>query len=238
MAKENSVYYWLKLKEDFFQSKELKIIRKMPSGSEIIIVLLKLQLHSLRKNGIIEIDGICETHEEEIAVILDEDLKLVQMALATLERFSLIDGIGNDLEITNFSELIGKETASTIRSRKSRAKKNNNPSQELIECEILDEIPIEKPKKQTKRFTKPTVQEIREYVDELAGSIDAERFYDHYESNGWRVGGKSPMKNWKATVRNWEKNNKERSQQNNNNNNNNRFGDNVFAEMLEGNYVE
>ena len=33
--------------------------------------------------------------------------------------------------------------------------------------------------------------------------IEARKFFNHFESNGWRVGGKSPMKNWHAAARNW-----------------------------------
>lgn len=33
--------------------------------------------------------------------------------------------------------------------------------------------------------------------------IEAETFFDHFESNGWKVGGKAPMKNWQAAARNW-----------------------------------
>lgn len=54
----------------------------------------------------------------------------------------------------------------------------------------------------TKRFKKPTLEEIKQYCDEKHCAIDTQRFYDYYESNGWKV-GKNPMKDWKATVRNW-----------------------------------
>lgn len=54
------------------------------------------------------------------------------------------------------------------------------------------------------RFQKPTVEEVREYCKERKNSVSAEKFYDFYESKGWLV-GKSPMKNWKAAVRTWEK---------------------------------
>lgn len=66
----------------------------------------------------------------------------------------------------------------------------------------------EKPKRarSPEKFQKPTVEEIRAYCTERENSVDAERFHDHYESNGWRVGGKSPMKCWKAAVRTWERN--------------------------------
>lgn len=125
MSIKNKVYYWFKLKEDFFYSKELKIIRKMPSGAEIIIVLLKMQLLSLAKGGIIEIDNLCDTVEEELSILIDEDEKIIKLALITLNKFSLIYGIdGKDIQMLMHEDLVGKETDSTIRSRKSRALKN------------------------------------------------------------------------------------------------------------------
>ena len=55
----------------------------------------------------------------------------------------------------------------------------------------------------TKKFKKPTLEEVQAYCKERKSSISAEYFYDYYESNGWKV-GKNPMKDWKATVRRWE----------------------------------
>lgn len=63
------------------------------------------------------------------------------------------------------------------------------------------------PSPKRKVFKKPTVDEIRAYCAERHNSVDAEYFYDHYEANGWKIGGKSPMKDWRAAVRTWEKNN-------------------------------
>ncbi len=58
------------------------------------------------------------------------------------------------------------------------------------------------------RFVKPTVEDIRAYCLERRNSVDPQTFYDFYESKGWMV-GKSPMKDWKATVRTWESRRKE-----------------------------
>ena len=55
----------------------------------------------------------------------------------------------------------------------------------------------------SKKFKKPTLEEVQAYCKERKSSISAEYFYDYYESNGWKV-GKNPMKDWKATVRRWE----------------------------------
>ena len=56
----------------------------------------------------------------------------------------------------------------------------------------------------TKRFKKPTIEEIKAYCDERKNGINAEYFYDYYESKGWQI-GKNPMKDWQAAVRTWER---------------------------------
>lgn len=61
------------------------------------------------------------------------------------------------------------------------------------------------PKPAEKRFTPPTVDEVRAYCQERRNNVDAQRFVDYYTSNGWMV-GKTKMKDWKAAVRTWERN--------------------------------
>jgi len=53
-----------------------------------------------------------------------------------------------------------------------------------------------------KRFTKPTLQELSDYISEKKLNVDPQQFMDYYDSNGWKV-GRNPMKDWKATVRRW-----------------------------------
>lgn len=54
------------------------------------------------------------------------------------------------------------------------------------------------------RFKRPSIEEINEYCLEKNLQLDAERFVNYYDSNGWVV-GKNKMKDWKAAVRNWAK---------------------------------
>lgn len=56
-----------------------------------------------------------------------------------------------------------------------------------------------------KNFQKPILEEIKTYCLERKNNIDPEKWLDYYESNGWKV-GKNPMKDWKAVIRNWERN--------------------------------
>ena len=53
------------------------------------------------------------------------------------------------------------------------------------------------------RFIKPTIEQVKVYITAKGYSVDAEHFYNYYESQGWRV-GRNPMKNWQAAVRTWE----------------------------------
>ena len=55
------------------------------------------------------------------------------------------------------------------------------------------------------RFAKPSLVEVQAYCFERRNNVEAQRFIDHYEANGWKV-GRVAMKDWKAAVRTWEKN--------------------------------
>lgn len=77
---------------------------------------------------------------------------------------------------------------------------NNNEEKNII---INNNIPKEK-------FKKPTIEEIQEYCEERNNGINANYFYDFYESKGWYV-GKNKVKDWKACVRTWERNQKKES---------------------------
>lgn len=63
-------------------------------------------------------------------------------------------------------------------------------------------------KKTAQRFSRPSLDEVRDYIASQSYSVDAEAFIDFYEAKGWRVGN-NPMKDWKAAVRTWERRNKE-----------------------------
>ena len=54
------------------------------------------------------------------------------------------------------------------------------------------------------RFQRPSLEDVEAYCAERSNGIEASRFLDFYEANGWMV-GKSRMKDWRAAVRNWER---------------------------------
>ena len=67
-----------------------------------------------------------------------------------------------------------------------------------------DSTYVESKKKKSRRFVKPTLEQVRTYCQERGNNVDPAAWMDHYEAKGWVV-GKAPMKDWKAAVRTWER---------------------------------
>ena len=67
----------------------------------------------------------------------------------------------------------------------------------------------------SKRFTIPTLEEIQNYCNERQNKINPEYFLDYYTARDWKFNNGGKMKDWKATIRNWERLEKNREQQQN-----------------------
>jgi hypothetical protein len=70
----------------------------------------------------------------------------------------------------------------------------------------------EKEKPSKPRFVKPSLDECKAYAQQANLQMNVDCFFDHFESNGWKVGGKAAMKDWKAAMRNWARNDFRNSQ--------------------------
>ena len=110
-------------------------------------------------------------------------------------------------------EEVDKRKAYSESRRNNRKKKEdiNNTSSSYVqhmENENENEDLIEK--KKVARFQKPTIEQLKEYMNEQGMNDIAENWLNHYEANGWMV-GKVKMKDWKASVRTWKTNQKNNS---------------------------
>jgi len=219
----SKVFYWLKLKKDFFTNKAMKKLRKIAGGDTYTVIYLKLMLSSLNDDGYLYYDGVEPTFSEEVALALDEDAENVKITLSFLESVGLlIDKGENTYFLTQVPCLVGSETdkAEIMRRKRQRERleNGNNVTAELpnvteryteIEKEIDKEKEIDteiEVREKRKRFSPPTLEEVQAYCIERGNNVDAQHFVDHYTSNGWLV-GKNKMRDWKAAVRTWEKNN-------------------------------
>lgn len=117
-------YFWLKLKDDFFSSKRIKKLRRMPGGDTYLIIYLKMQLKALKSDGILTYTGLESDFSEELALDLDEETDNVRETLRYLLSCGLAETSDNISYLLPYTiESTGSETASTQRSRVCRARK-------------------------------------------------------------------------------------------------------------------
>ncbi len=99
---------------------------------------------------------------------------------------------------------------------------------------LANDVGVHTPKSTSKKFVKPTVFEVQTYCKERNNSVDAQRFWDFYESKGWKVGN-TPMKDWQACVRTWERDDANKStKQTSEPKQTKDTGSNVFLDVLQG----
>lgn len=132
MKESQKRYFWLKFKEDFFNQKEIKKLRKIAGGDTYTIIYLKMQLKTIRTNGILEFEGLEDTFYEELALDLDEDVENVKVTLAFLSTHGMLEQISSDEYILpRVLDCIGSETKVAERVRKYRANKKLEEQQKL-----------------------------------------------------------------------------------------------------------
>ena len=218
---DNKKYYYLRLKDNFFDSDELKILESMKDGYLYSNILLKLYLRSLKNDGKLVVNDRIPYNAEMLASVTGHQIGTVKQALSIFKELGLIDVLENGaiymLDIQNF---IGRGSSEADRKREYRqrietdrtnVRQISDKTPPEIELEIEKEIEkeIDSSAKSTttkrKRFEKPSISDIKQYCMERNNNIDASQFFYYYESNGWKV-GKNSMKDWKAAVRTWERN--------------------------------
>ena len=220
---------WIKIAVDIFDDEKILLVEQMPEGYGIITVWFKLLCLAGKQNnaGVFIINDTIPYTEEMFATIFRMPLNIVRLALTTFERFGMVEIINSTVTIPKWgkhqsldkieqrNEYMKKYMASyrekqvLIASGKVNSKVNSKPNVNTLELEgeLEGELELEKvvSAKQPKRFIAPSPDEVRAYCSVRKNRVDADKFVDYYTANGWKV-GKNAMKDWKAAVRTWEKN--------------------------------
>ena len=154
MTLKNKRYFWIQLTQDFFKSKEMKLLRKIAGGDTHTIIYLKMMLISLEDGGRIYYDGLADNLAEELSLVIDENIEDIKITLIFLESKGLLTKKSDrDYFLEQVPEMVGSETASARRVRKFRENKlalqcNNDETKRNgdIDIDIDKEIDIDKDK--------------------------------------------------------------------------------------------
>ena len=238
---DSKKYWYIQLNVNFFEDERIDWLCEQQNGCAYVVLYLKLCLKTANNNGILTRqigDMIIPYNIDKIAETTHMNVDIVRVALELYKRIGLIyeaDENCNFMRLPEVPQMVGCITQAAIDKRKQRDRKKLLPEPDNLLDNVQDNVPqelrdksiklrvksielrdnsLEKDNKrsaQNKRFVPPAVDEVRAYCKERGNNIDAESFVDYYTSTGWLV-GKKPMKDWKASVRTWERN--ERRQDN------------------------
>ena len=191
-------YYWLQLKEDFFNQKEIKLLRRIAGGDTYTIIYLKMLLLSLRDQGKLYFEAIGDNFSEEIALSLDESPEDVAITITYLEKKGLLEIVEDDEYFLNrVPELLGSESYSAERMRDHRKRKKEQAmlqsdgevsqcdnsvrsGDEDIDIELEKDIDIEKSRSREEGIKK---------------------IYRYYESNGFGTLAQKTMQDFDYWVK-------------------------------------
>lgn len=157
-------YFWLKIQDEFFRQKEIKILRNMERGAVYIIIYQKMLLYSLKNESKLFFDNLQDTFEEELALLLDEKVEDVKATVDFLEKANLMECVSSDeFLLLQVNELTGRESETAKRVRKHRESKTEEDldkkeegSTKEDECDEKVEDSDEKVEGATKKEEKST----------------------------------------------------------------------------------
>lgn len=201
-ANDSKRFYWLKLKKDFFQQHQIKVLKALPNGRLYALIYLELLAESTSHEGELRFSQMLPYDTVTLAAVIDEDKDNLEKAIETLERLELVEILDDGtLYMREIERLIGSETGQTQRKREARIE--GGKSEVKLTLENRDKS---KEKRVKNIFIAPTIEEVEEYCKERGNNVDPKKFFDYYNVAGWKDAKGNPVKNWKQKmIANWEK---------------------------------
>lgn len=120
---DNKKYYYLKLKENFFESEEMVLLESMENGMEYSLILLKMYLRSLKGEGKLMFRNLIPYTPETLAQVIRHDADTVKKAIAIFEELELIEKLDSGaIFMTDIQNFIGESSTEADRKRAYRAR--------------------------------------------------------------------------------------------------------------------
>lgn len=199
MANTTKKYYWLKLKEDFFEDDTIEWIEEQPNGEKYSLFYLKLCLKSLKTDGVL-IRNVGEMlipyDVKKLAEITKTDVDTVRVAMEIFKNIGLIQILENgEIYMAQLKNMVGSETskAQLMRNKRARDKQKaleepkkeggNNVTEALPNryTEIEKEKDIEKDIEKEKELTDRQRERV-ELLQELFAGWSVSEYQIYYIS--------------------------------------------------------
>ncbi|HAQ4403060.1 TPA: phage replisome organizer [Enterococcus faecium] len=191
--KQKKRYYWLKLKEDFFEEDTIEWLEEQPNGKEYCLFYLKLCLKSLKTEGILvrNVGNLMIPYDpESLAKLTNSNTDTVKVAMDLFNKIGLIKILDSgEIYLNQLSELVGSETEYARQKRIQRANEDNvqklsGKGRLEIELEKDIDIDIDKEEKKGKhsdehlRLAKKLQSNLTEDFPKEMNKVDIEKWAD------------------------------------------------------------
>ena len=220
---------WIKVSTDMFNTnRKIKQIETMPEGDTILVIWLKLMLLAgiINDGGSIYITPEIPYTDEMLANELRRPLATVKIALNFFEHFGMIEIVDDILKLSSWAKyqnIEGMERVreqNRLRKQKQRYREKQLESGEtdmsrdghvtVTQCHDTDrdlDIDLEKENNRETIAAAPSLEDVKAYCIKRKSNVDPERFWNYHAALGWKFNG-TPVADWKAVLRNWEKSEK------------------------------
>lgn len=188
----------------------------MANGKDYLLFYLKLLCESIDHEGNLRFSDQIPYNEDMLSTITDTNVDVVRSAIKVFTQLNMMEIMDDGtIYMSEVQKMLGCETEWAAKKRDYREKIGQCPNSVLPMSDksksIDKDIDIDKDKEKLNKkksgvFIPPSIEEVKAYCQERQNNVDAETFINFYESKGWMV-GKNKMKDWKAAVRTWERNN-------------------------------
>lgn len=228
--KQKKRYYWLKLKENFFEEDTIEWLEEQPNGKEYCLFYLKLCLKSLKTEGLLvrNVGNMMIPYDpESLAKITNSKADTVKVAMDLFKKIGLIQILDSgEIYLNQLNELVGTETEYARQKRLQRSKEDNVQTlsgKGRLEIELEKEIDIELEKEidnippSKKSQAKPVRHKYGEYKNVLLTDQDMEKLQAEFASDwqerierlsAYMASTGKTYKNHLATIRNWARKDK------------------------------
>lgn len=194
---DNKKYYYLKLKENFFESDEAIILESMPDGYIYSNILLKLYLRSLKNNGLLMFNNLVPYNSQMLATITRHQVGTIEKAVKIFKDLQLIEILDNGaIYMTNIQNFVGKSSSQADYMRNYRERNNGLTNVNKMLTESKPEIEIEKDIDKEKEIKKDINLDIESEVEveKIGNSTTADEksnsnIFDYYQQRIGMIDG-------------------------------------------------